>query len=156
MLLVAPPGQLPPSATPILSATMSTIDLGSNCLSMGMGMGSSGCGGTYSKSALEAMDASNTHTTPTPRQRQRRHLLPRHHHHPITSAHLLCSRKSNDSCRNPMSLYLRLPPLLLIPPTPMPFWCPAQTCTTPLPRSKSVDPTASPSHPHPPSTPPCP
>ncbi|KAF8174749.1 hypothetical protein BJ912DRAFT_43962 [Pholiota molesta] len=66
MLLVAPPGQLPPSATPILSATMSTIDLGSNCLSMGMGMGSSGCGGTYNKSALEAMDASNTHTTPTP------------------------------------------------------------------------------------------
>ncbi|KAF8972527.1 hypothetical protein BDZ97DRAFT_838989 [Flammula alnicola] len=62
MLLVAPTGPgplLPPVPitikSPILSATMSTVDLGPNCLSLGMGMGSGVCGGGIitSKSTIE-------------------------------------------------------------------------------------------------------
>ncbi|KJA21942.1 hypothetical protein HYPSUDRAFT_41554 [Hypholoma sublateritium FD-334 SS-4] len=56
MLIISPPGPgpLPPSVTPILSASMSTVDLSANCLSLGMGH--AGCGGTASKSALDAAE----------------------------------------------------------------------------------------------------
>ena len=61
MLIISPPGPglLPPSVTPILSASMSTVDLSANCLSLRMGH--SGCGGAVSKSALEASEPLTEH-----------------------------------------------------------------------------------------------
>ena len=61
MLIISPPGPglLPPSVTPILSASMSTVDLSANCLSLGMGH--AGCGGAVSKSALEASEPLTEH-----------------------------------------------------------------------------------------------
>ncbi|KAF9482347.1 hypothetical protein BDN70DRAFT_892568, partial [Pholiota conissans] len=69
MLLVAPPGPLPPPSAPIIAASMSTVDLGANCLSLGIG--AAGCGGgSLNKSALDALNAehnieSTKATTPT-------------------------------------------------------------------------------------------